>query len=96
MLINMADFDLLNDQALEPQLLRASMPMYALPATIPTEPVNTLSSFTPLPENPTLHFTHVAIGLDVVDEYPESGGLFRHYISELVTSLLEIEKTDRF
>ena len=82
MLINMADFDLLNDQALTPQLLRASKSMSALPATIPTEPVNTLSSLTPLPRNPMLHFTHVAIGLDVVDKYPESDGLFRHYISE--------------
>ena len=34
MLINVADFDLLNDQALTPQLLRASKPM-ALAATIP-------------------------------------------------------------
>ena len=82
MLINMADFDLLNDQTLTPQLLRASKPMYALPATIATEIVNTLSSLTHLPGDPTLHFTHVAIGLDVVDKYPESNGLFRHYISE--------------
>ena len=29
MLINVADFDLLNDQALTPQLLRASKPMFA-------------------------------------------------------------------
>ena len=29
MLINVADFDLLNDQALTPQLLQASKPMYA-------------------------------------------------------------------
>ena len=35
MLIYVADFDLLNDQALTPQLLRASKPMYALAATIP-------------------------------------------------------------
>ena len=35
MLINVADFDLLNDQALTPQLLRASKPMYALAGTIP-------------------------------------------------------------
>ena len=35
MLINVADFDLLNDQALTPQLLRASKPLYALAATIP-------------------------------------------------------------
>ena len=35
MLINVADFDLLNDQALTPQLLRASKPTYALAATIP-------------------------------------------------------------
>ena len=82
MLINMANFDLLNDQALTPQLLRASKPMYALPATIPTETVNTLSSLTHLPGDPTMHFTHVAIGLDVVDKYPESDGLFRHHISE--------------
>ena len=78
----MADFDLLNDQALTPQLLRASKPMNALPATIPTEPVNTLSSLTHLAGDPTLHVTHVAIGFDVVDEYPESDGFFRHYISE--------------
>ena len=82
MLIHVADFDMLNDQALTSQLLRASKPMCALPATISTEPVNTLSSLTHLPGNPTLHFTHVAIGLDVVDECAESDGLFRHYISE--------------
>ena len=35
MLINVADFDLLNDHALTPQLLRASKTMYALAATIP-------------------------------------------------------------
>ena len=35
MLINVADFDLLNDQALTTQLLRASKPTYALAATIP-------------------------------------------------------------
>ena len=35
MLISVADFDLLNDQALTPQLLRASKPLYALAATIP-------------------------------------------------------------
>ena len=66
MLINMADLDLLNDQALTPQLLRASKPTYALPATIPTaggEPANTLSSLAPMPLNPTLNFTRVAIGL---------------------------------
>ena len=94
MLINMADFDLLNDQALTPQLLRASKPIYALPATIPPptsitggatasgEPVNILRSLAPMPGNPTLRFTHVAIGLDVMDEYPESDGHFRRYISE--------------
>ena len=35
MLISVADFDFLNDQALTLQLLRASKPMYALAATIP-------------------------------------------------------------
>ena len=40
MLINVADFDLLNDQALTPQLLRASKPMYALAATIPPPTVS--------------------------------------------------------
>ena len=34
-MINVADFDLLNDQALTPQLLRTSKPLYALAATIP-------------------------------------------------------------
>ena len=34
MLINVANFDSLNDQALTPQLLRASKPIYALAATI--------------------------------------------------------------
>ena len=94
MLIHMADFDLLNDQSLTPQLLWASKPMYALPATIPPptsitggatasgEPVNILRSLAPVPRNPTLRFTHVEIGLDVMDEYPESDGHFRRYISE--------------
>ena len=40
MLINVADFDLLNDQALTPQLLRASKPMYALAATNHPRPVS--------------------------------------------------------
>ena len=94
MLINVADFDLLNDQALTPQLLRASKPTYALAATIPPptcltggsnasgEHVNILRSLTRLPGNHTLRFTHVAIGLDVMDEYPGTDGLFRRYISE--------------
>ena len=81
MLITVADFDLLNDQALTPQLLRASKPMYALAATIPPptcltggtntsgEHVDILRSLTRLPGNHTLRFTHVAIGLDVMDEY---------------------------
>ena len=76
MLVNMADSDLLNDQALTPQLLRASKPMYSLPATIPPptsitgggtasgEPVNILRSLAPMLGNETLRFTHVAIGLD--------------------------------
>ena len=80
MLINVADFDLRNDQALTPQLLRASKPMYALAATIPPptcltggmntseEHVDNLRSLTRLPGNHTLRFTHVAIGLDVMDE----------------------------
>ena len=90
----MADFDLLNDQALTPQLLRASKPLYALAATIPPptcltggtntsgEHVDTLRSLTRLPGNHTLRFTHVAIGLDVMDEYPGTHGLFRPSISE--------------
>ena len=94
MLINVADFDFLNDQALTPQLLRASKPMYALAATIPPptcltggtnasgEHVDILRSLTPLPGNHTLRFTHVAIGLDVMDEYPDTDGHFRRYISE--------------
>ena len=89
MLINVADFDLLNDQAMTPQLLRASKPMYALAATIPPptcltggtnasgEHVDILRSLTRLPGNHTLRFTHVAIGLDVMDEYPGTDGLFR-------------------
>ena len=80
MLTNVADFDLLNDQALTPQLLRASKPMYALAATIqpPTcltggtnasgEHVDIPRSLTRLPGNHTFRFTHVAIGLDVMDE----------------------------
>ena len=94
MLINVADFDLLNDQALTPQLLRASKPMYALAATIPPptcitggataggEHVDILRSLVHLPGNHTLRFTHVAIGLDVMDEYPDTDGHFRRYISE--------------
>ena len=90
----MADFDLLNDQALTPQLLRASKPLYALAATIPPptcltggatasgEQVDILRSLTPLPGNHTLRFTHVAIGLDLMDEYPDPDGHFRRYISE--------------
>ena len=85
---------LLNDQALTPQLLRASKPMYALAATIPPptcltggatangEHVDTLRSLARLLGNHTLRFTHVAIGLDVMDEYPDSDGHFRRYISE--------------
>ena len=99
MLINVADFDFLNDQALTPQLLRASKPMYALASTIPPptcltgetnaggEHVDILRSLTRLPGNHTLRLTHVAIGLDVMDEYPDS-----RYISERHCSLLEIEK----
>ena len=94
MLINVADFDLLNDQALTPRLLRASKPLYALAATIPPptcltggtnaggEHVDILRSLTRLPGNHTLRFTNVAIGLDVMDEYPGTDGLFRRYISE--------------
>ena len=79
MLINVADFDLLNDQALSPQH------------------VDILRSLAPLPGNHTLRFTHVAIGLDVMDEYPDTDGHFRattvsDTVDELVTSLLEIEK----
>ena len=65
MLLNVADFDLLNDQALTPQLLRASKPLYALAATIPPptcltggsnasgEHVDILRSLTRLPGNHT-------------------------------------------
>ena len=94
MLIDVADFDLLNGQALTPQLLRASTPMYAFAATIPPptcliggmngggEHADILRSLTRLPGNHTLRFTHVAIGHDVMDEYPGTDGLFRRYISE--------------
>ena len=94
MLINVADFDLLNNRALTPQPLRASKPMYALAATIPPptcltggatasgEQVDILRSLTPLPGNHTLRFTHVAIGLHVMDEYPDTDGHFRRCISE--------------
>ena len=94
MLINVADFELLNDQALTPQLLRASKPTYALAATIPPptcltgatnaggEHVDILRSLAPLPGDHTLRFTHVAIGLDVMDEYPDTHGHFRRCISE--------------
>ena len=90
----LVNFDLLNDQALTPQLLRASKPMYALAATkpLPTcltggatacgEHVDILRSLAPLPGNHTLRFTHVAIGLDVMDEYPGTDGHFRRSISE--------------
>ena len=68
--------------------------MYALAATIPPPTCLTggtnasgvhgdiLRSLTRLPGNHTLRFTHVAIGLDVMDEYPGTDGLFRRYISE--------------
>ena len=109
MLINVADFDLLNDQALTLQLLGASKPMYALAATIPPptcltggtnargEHVDILGSLTCLPGNHTLRFTHVAIGLDVMDENPGTDGFFRRTsvsdtVDEFATSLLEIEK----
>ena len=94
MLINVAYFDLLNDQAWTPPLLRTSKPMFALAATIPLptcltggatasgEHVDILRSLAPLPGNHTLRFTHVAIGLDVMDEYPDTDGHFRRYISE--------------
>ena len=110
MLINVADFDLLNDQALTPQLLRASKPMYALAATTPLptcltggtnasgEHVDILRSLTRLPGNHTLRFTHVAIGLDVMDEYFlilmvfVAASSVSDIVDEFVTSLLEIEK----
>ena len=88
MLITVADFDLLNDQALTPQLLRASKPMYALAATMPPptcltggtntnkEHVDIFRSLTRLPGNHTLRFTHVAIGLNVMDKYPDTDGHF--------------------
>ena len=68
--------------------------MYALAATIPPPTcltggtnasgghVDILRSLTRLPGNHTLRFTHVAIGLDVMDEYPGTDGFFRRYISE--------------
>ena len=45
-LICVADFDLLNDQALTPQLLRASKPLYELAATIPLERLRAESMLT--------------------------------------------------
>ena len=113
MLINMADFDLLNDQALTPQLLRASKPMYALPATIPPptsitggatacgEPVNILHSLAPMPGE-----SHVAFhargnwtrrhGRVSRVRWPFSPSTsVSDIVDELVTSLLEIEKTAR-
>ena len=89
MLINVADLDLLNDQALT--LLRASKPMYALAATTPpptcltggaTASGEDVDSLAPVPGNHTLRLTHVAIGLDVMDEYPDTDGHFRRCISE--------------
>ena len=68
--------------------------MYALAATIPpptcltggatasAEHVDILRSLATLLGNHTLRFTHVAIGLDVMDEYPDTDGFFRLYISE--------------
>ena len=68
--------------------------MYALAATIPPptcitggatasgEHVDVLRSLVPLPGNHTLRFTHVAIGLDVMDEHPDTDGHFHRYISE--------------
>ena len=56
MLINVADFDLLNDQALTPQLLRASKPMYALAATIP--PPTCLTGGTDVAESMLTFFVH--------------------------------------
>ena len=68
--------------------------MYALAATIPPstcltggtnasgEHVDILRSLTRLAGNHTMRFMHVAIGLDVMDEYPGIDGLFRRYISE--------------
>ena len=73
MLINVADFDLLNDQALTPQLLRASKLMYALEATIPPptcltggtntsgEHVDILRSLTRLPGNHTTSWTNILV-----------------------------------
>ena len=72
MLIHEADFDLLNDQALTPQLLRAqTLVRPGSTNTTPTcftggtnasgEHVDILRSLTRLPGNHTLHFTHVAI-----------------------------------
>ena len=99
MLINVADVDLLNDQALTPQLLRASKPMYALAATIPPptcitggatasgEHVDVLRSLLPLPGNHTLRFTHVT-------KWTRRHGRMAatsvsDIVDELVTSLLE-------
>ena len=111
MLINVADFDLLNDQALTPQLLRGiPNPCTPWQRTIPPpacltggtdvggKDVDILRSLTRLPGNHTLRFTHVAIGLDVMDEYPGTDGPFspltsvRDIADEFATSLLEIEK----
>ena len=61
--------DLLSDQALTPQNAGG-------------EHVDILRSLTRLLGNHTLRFTHVAVGLDVMDEYPDTHGHFRRYISE--------------
>ena len=95
MLINVADFDLLNDQALTPQLLRASKPMYALAATLPHLRLASLVERM-LAESMSTFFvrwrfcletTRCAsrtwqLDFDVMDEYPGTDGHFRRHISE--------------
>ena len=111
MLINMADFDLLNDQALTPQPLRASKPMYALPATIPP-PTSITGGL--LAESPSTSSARWRLcrglprcvsrtwQLDSTSwtSTPSPMAIFAatsvsDIVDELVTSLLEIEKTAR-
>ena len=85
MLINVADFDLLNDQASTPQLLRASKPMYALAATMPPP--------TCITRGATASGEHVDIfrSLAVLMVFFAATSV-SDIVDVLVTSLLEIEK----
>ena len=92
MLINVADFDLLNDQALTPQLLRASKPMYALAATMPPSDLHhwwsdchrkarrhsSLADVFAWKSHDAFH----ARGNWIMDEYPDTYGHLCRYINE--------------